>query len=379
MALEAIPSIDKHFAELEDPRVLGRVTHPLVNILVIAICAVICGANDWSEVEAFGKAKRKWLKRFLRLPKGRIPSHDTFGRVFAHLDPVQFEKCFLEWVRALNVLTAGQIVAIDGKTLRGSHDCAEGKDAIDMVSAWATANRVVLAQVKVDAKSNEITAIPALLQVLELAGCIVTIDAIGCQKDIAAAIVDRGADYVLAVKENQKHLYEDVHDLFAEAEKARWQEVPHHYCRDTLKDHGRIEIRECWTIDHWEYLDYVRKHGEWKNLHTLVMVRAQRQIDGKTSSETRYYISSLATDPRRIWKAVRGHLAIENSLLWVLDIAFDEDHCRERKYHGQEKFAFLRHIGLILLKQEKTVTLGTKAKRLKAGWDEDYLLKVLGG
>jgi predicted transposase YbfD/YdcC len=371
-------SITAHFASLQDPRIERTKLHQLLDILVIAICAVICGADDWVEVELFGNAKLAWLGTFLELPNG-IPSHDTFGRVFARLNPEQFQQCFLAWIQAVSAVTGGQVVAIDGKVLRGSGDRVLGKAGIDMVSAWATANHLVLGQVKVDDKSNEITAIPKLLQVLEIAGCIVTIDAIGCQTEIAATIIALDADYVLAVKENQGHLYEDIKDLFDAAQEVNFQHVPHDYAKTTDKGHGRLEIRQCWIIADAALVTYLRNYAGWRNLRTIVKVVSERRVNGATTVEARYFISSLAGDALEVLKAVRSHWGIENALHWVLDIAFDEDHHRVRKDNGPANFAVLRHIALNLLKQEKSVKVGTKAKRLKAGWDEPYLLKVLFG
>lgn len=376
---DALPaSLSEHFASLEDPRIERTKRHALFDILVIAICAVICGADDWVEVELFGNAKRTWLQTFLELPNG-IPSHDTFGRVFARLNAEQFQQCFLAWVQAVSAVTRGQVIAIDGKVLRGSCDRLRGKAGIDMVSAWATANHLVLGQVKVDDKSNEITAIPQLLQVLEIAGCIVTIDALGCQTAIAQAIVARDADYVLAVKQNQGHLFEDITGLFEAAHEVNFKDVPYDYHKTTDKAHGRLEIRECWTIADATLVNYLRHCADWPRLRTLVKVVAERRVNGETTREARYFISSLEGDAQRLLKAVRSHWGIENALHWVLDIGFDEDHQRVRKDNGPANFAVLRHIALNLLKQEKTVKAGIKAKRLKAGWDEPYLLKVLFG
>jgi predicted transposase YbfD/YdcC len=378
MSNQPTASIIEHFASLEDPRIERTKLHQLLDIIVIAICAVICGADDWVEVELFGNAKLAWLSTFLELPNG-IPSHDTFGRVFARLNAEQFQQCFLVWSQAVSEVMHGQVIAIDGKVLRGSCNRLLGKAGIDMVSAWATANHLVLGQVKVDDKSNEITAIPKLLHVLEIAGCIVTLDALGCQTEIAQAIVERDADYVLAVKENQGHLYEDVKGLFDAAHEVHFRDVPHDYDKTTDKDHGRMEIRQCWTISDTALVDYLRHRAGWPNLRTIVQVVAERQVNGETTREARYFISSLDGDAERLLNAVRSHWRIENALHWVLDIAFDEDHHRLRKDNGPANFAVLRHMGLNLLKQEKSVKAGIKAKRLKAGWDEPYLLKVLFG
>jgi predicted transposase YbfD/YdcC len=350
----------------------------LFDIIALAICAVIAGADSWTAVEAFGRAKEKWFRTFLPLPHG-IPSHDTIGRVFARIDSQEFQRAFLNWVQAINTLTQGQMVALDGKTLRRSHDHPAGQSAIHMVSAWATANRLVLGQVKVADKSNEITALPELIQLLELTGCIVTIDALGCQTTVASAIIDRQADYLLALKENQGRLYEDVKDLFEGYHAVGFQSVPHGYYKTTHKGHGRIEIRECWTLADAESLNYVRNRNDWKQLRSLVMVRSERRIGQTLSRETRYFITSLENNPQLALRAVRNRWGIENGLHWILDIAFREDESRVRKDHGPENFAVLRHMAVNLLKHETSATVGIKAKRLKAGWEEAYLLKVLYG
>jgi len=362
-----------HFSGIEDPRA-DNSQHLLVEIMTIAICAAICGANNWVEVELFGQAKQDWFATFLELPNG-IPSHDTFGRVFALIDGEQFQSCFLKWVQTASDLTEGQIVPIDGKKLRRSHDKANGKAAIHMVSAWATENRLVLGQIKVNDKSNEITAIPELLSLLELAGCIVTIDAMGCQTAIAARIVEKDADYVLAVKDNQENLHQDIQELFAYAAETAFADCD--YAKTINKGHGRLEIRQCWTLSDEEYFAYLRNRSAWAGLQTIAMVKSERRSGDESTIETRYFISSLSGQAKLLLKAVRQHWGIENGLHWKLDIAFREDDSRVRKGNGAQNFAVVRHIALNLLNQEKTAKCGIQAKRLKAGWDEKYLLNVL--
>lgn len=369
-------TIETHFGEIDDPRYHHSPPHLLLDIITIALCAIISGANDWEAVAAFGRAKEAWLRTFLRLPNG-IPSADTFERVFAQIDPHQFQAGFIRWVAAISQLKVGEVVAIDGKTLCGSGDPRNDRKAIHMVSAWASQNRLVLGQVKVDDKSNEITAIPELLRLLALPGCIVTLDAMGCQTEIAAQIVAQGADYVLALKENQGHLYREVVRLFNDALTEPSRGIPVETAQTLEKGHGRIEKRQAWTISHPDYLKYLDPSGRWAGLETVVRVDSQRQINQQHSQETRYYISSVDGDPKLLNTAVRTHWTIENQLHWVLDVAFREDDSRVHRGHAPENLAVLRHMALNLLKQERTSKLSIQNKRLRAAWDTDYLLQLL--
>ena len=374
--------IAQYFGELDAPRIDRSKRHTLLDIITIALCGIICGADSWVDIELFGKCKEDWFRTFLELPNG-IPSHDTFGDVFARLDPEQFQRCFMEWVQAVAQVTQGEVVAIDGKTVRRSHDRTLGKKAIHMVNVWASSNGLALGQTKVDEKSdeksNEITAIPKLLQMLELSGCIVTIDAMGCQKEIAREIIEAQADYLLAVKENQGRLYDDVRDLFEGAEEYDFEGVPYDFARTLNKGHGRLETRQCWVITDPDCLDYLQNRQQWANLNAVAKVTAQRETATETTVHSRYYISSLAEPAKSLLEATRRHWGIENSLHWSLDVTLREDHSRVRKDHGPQNLAVLGQIALNLLKQETSLKRGLQGKRLKAGWVEDYLLKVLLG
>jgi predicted transposase YbfD/YdcC len=371
-----VTSIQQHFGGVKDPRIDRCKHHQLLDILVITICAIICGADDWTEVEAFGNAKLTWFRAFLDLPHG-IPSHDTFGRVFARLDPAQFEACFLRWIQALAEMLPSEVVAVDGKELRRSVDRRAGKPAICMVSAWASDQHLVLGQVKVDEKSNEITAIPDLLDALSLEGTVVTIDAAGCQTAIAQKVIEKGGDYVLALKDNQPNLAADVALLFQDAHRGGPDSPKTDQAERIEKGHGRIETRICTTIADPALLAPLRRSEEWVGLESLIEIRAQRQVGSETTMKVRYYLSSLDGNATEALRVTRTHWSIENSMNWVLDVAFREDDSRVRIDHGPENFGILRRIALNLLKQETTLKVGVKVKRKAAGWDEAYLRRLL--
>jgi predicted transposase YbfD/YdcC len=374
MDVEAPRGLLRYFNELEDSRMERTKRHTLTDILVIAISAVVCGAEGWTQVEEFGNAKQKWFQTFLNLPNG-IPSHDTFGRVFAQLEPEAFERCFLKWIEALAHKSQGRLIAVDGKTIRRSLDQAGGKAAIHMVSAWCQSNQLVLGQVATEAKSNEITAIPKLLELLDLEDAVVSTDAMGCQKRIAQQIVDQKGDYLLQLKANQGNLYEEVKLLFEKDLRSDSLDSAYATAESTNGGHGRVEHRRVWTT---ENVGWCREHKDWEGLRSFICIESQRLINGHLSQERRYYISSMAGgDPDRILALIRGHWGVENNLHWCLDVQFREDDCRIRKGYGAENFSRLNRIALNLLKRQTNHKAGIKTKRLRAGWDNAYLLKVL--
>lgn len=366
--------IQDHFGELTDPR-RREVTYPLINVVVIAICAVICGADDFVAIAKWGETRRKWLSRFLDMSAG-VPSHDRFNAILAAIKPAEFEACLLGWITALHEITGGQIIAIDGKTIRRSFDAGSGKAAIHMVSAWATANHISLGQVVVDAKSNEITAIPKLLTMLELSGATVTIDAMGCQTEIAKQIVESDADYCLAVKGNQPTLYQGLADFFAQHLENEFKrtKVRRHKTQERL--HGREQTRHYYICP---VPDDLPDRSRWTQLRAIGLTISATLRDGQECYELRYYILSKYVSGRRFAESARGHWGIENQLHWQLDVTFQEDQCRIRKGHADANFSILRRTAIGLLKNEKTLKVGIKNKRLNAGWNEEYLEKVLLG
>lgn len=366
--------IHDHFDALTDPR-RRKVTYSLINIVTIALCAVICGADDFVSIAEFGRKKRKWLKQFLDLSAG-IPSHDRFNAILGAIKPAEFEQCLLSWITALHEVSDGQMVAIDGKTLRRSFDAATNKSAIHMVSAWATANHISLGQVVVDEKSNEITAIPKLLEIIELSGCLVTIDAMGCQTEIAKKIVEAGADYVLAVKGNQPSLHDGIRAFFERPLEDNFAKV-RLSCHETWeRGHGR-EVRRTYFV--CPVPDDLPDRRRWKKLAAIGMAINDTLRDGKQTTEVRYYILSRKLSAKKFAAAARGHWAIENRLHWQLDVTFGEDQSRIRKGHADANFSILRRAALSLLKNNHTLKVGVKNKRLAAGWCDDYLAQVLFG
>jgi len=367
----------RFFEDMPDPR--GNNTlHRLTDLIVLAICAVICGADGCVQVEQFACAKEKFFRTFLELSCG-IPSHDTFGRVFARLNPDAFESCFMAWIRSLAENKGAELISFDGKAIRRSFEHAWDKSGmVHLVSAFVSANRMVLGQLAVQDKSNEITAIPKLLELLDIKGATVTIDAMGCQKNIVQKITDGQGNYYLAVKENQPQLYQKVKNLLDEAMLEKFAGMKHDYYEQTDGDHGRIETRKVWCTSEVKWLGELGK--DWPKLSQLVVVEATREVGGKSSSERRYYIASDKKGTAKgAAEAIRGHWGIENQLHWSLDVSFGEDGCRISKGHAAENFSRLRRIALNLLQREKRKKVGIKTKRLIAGWDHNYLLNLLEG
>jgi predicted transposase YbfD/YdcC len=362
------------FVDLTDPRVERARRHNLLDILVLAVCATLGNANGWADVERFATAKLDFFKTFLDLPHG-VPSHDTFGRVFARLDPAALLDCLRRWLDALGAAVAGEVVAIDGKTLKGSFDAAAGQNPLHLVSAWACDARLTLGQVAVDQKSNEITAIPLLLELLDLKGCIVTLDAMGCQTEIAAAIRGRGADYVLAVKDNQPGLHEVIHGAFVAHAEGGFADAAVTRLTTVERRHGRDERREYVVAA----APRAVAGGRWRDAASIGMVTRTRVVGGVASEELSYYVSSLPPKVKAFARAVRGHWGIENRLHWTLDVTFAEDASRVRKDHGPLNLSMLRRLAVSILQRDRSVKDNLRGKRLRAGWDDEVLLKILTG
>jgi len=373
--LQLSDSFIQNFDSINDPRRQAGLRHPLINVLFIAICAIICGADDWYAIERFGKAKKSWFEKYLDLKHG-IPSHDTFGDVFSILDPEQFSEAFIQWMQM--IATISGVIALDGKTIRRSFDKSLGKTAIHLVSAWSQVNHLILGQVKVDDKSNEITAIPALLRLLVIKGALITIDAMGCQTEIAKQIVDQQGDYLLAVKNNQKHLYQDIEHLFKHATAENFQSEQFDAAKTVSKGHGRIEIRNCQVISDPIWLAHLRGRKLWKNLISIVKVECERRINGKTGNrESRFYICSRDLSASELLNAARAHWGVENNVHWVLDVVFNEDNHRARIGNSSENMSMMRRLAINMLNQEKSRKDSLKGKRQVAGWDESYLEQIV--
>lgn len=364
-----------HFETLTDPRIERSKEHLLIDIVAIAILAVISGADGWGAIELYGKAKYEWLKGFLELPNG-IPSHDTFSRVFARIEPKQFQECFLSWVNSITKKLELEVIAIDGKTMKQSYDRNQSQKPLHIVSAWSSFHQLILGQKKVNKKSNEVTAIPALLELLEIEKSIITIDALGCQKEIAALIIKKKGDYLLALKGNQKFFHTDVKNWFELARKEEFAGREYSYYQQIEGGHHRVEKRQIWTVAVSE-LPPLHNQSLWTGLKTVVMVVSERRLWNKTTTEVRFYLSSLASNAEKISQAIRSHWGIENSLHWTLDVTFSEDKSRIRKDHSPENFALLRRLAVNLLKQEKGFKGSLKMKRYLAGMDNNYLFQIL--
>jgi len=368
-------SLEECFGDIPDPRVVGRCDHLLVEIIMVAVCAVLCGAESWSEVEEFGEAKEGWLKQYLELPGG-IPSHDTFSRVFRILDATVFQERFMKWVEATFSVVRGQVIAVDGKTARGSRDSFRGQEAIHLVSAFAHQSGLLLGQRKVDEKSNEITAVPELLKTLFIKGCVVTVDALNCQKDIAQTIIDGGGDYVFALKANHPQLHQEVVDWFAWAHERDFREIDHTFHETVNKGHGRLEIRQCYALSNPGAFQALAYYDGWAGLHSIAVVYRERRLPDRTQTETAYFLSSLPADAERILNATRAHWCVENTFHWTLDVTFAEDASRVRLDNAPENFAVIRHVAFNLLKQHPAKA-SLKRMRFRAALDDSFLFELL--